>query len=275
MTEKTGGLGGSAPAATREGLLLAGVYGAPERITGCSTLEAPANVESVLLSGETRIGAWTYFNANCEMRNASVGRYCSIGQNVLINPREPVLGGLTTHPLAWDREGDEVGTMSTSPDYQQTVFTGPGDPGQQRPVVIEHDVWIGARAVISSGVTIGTGAVIGANSLVQDDVEPYTIVAGSPARVIRRRFDEPLVQRLMASRWWEYDLSALAERDYSDIPRFLDRLEAAKAEGRLEAYAQPSVVVEHERMATPKIFAHASRASSWLRRLYQLTRRAL
>jgi acetyltransferase-like isoleucine patch superfamily enzyme len=75
------------------------------------------------------------------------------------------------------------------------VFTGPGDPGKQRPVVIEHDVWIGARAVIASGVKIGTGAVIGANSLVQDDVEPYTIVAGSPARVIRRRFDDATIAR--------------------------------------------------------------------------------
>jgi acetyltransferase-like isoleucine patch superfamily enzyme len=274
MTEKTGGLEGSAPAATREGLLLAGVYGTPEQITGHSTLEPPTNVESVLLSGETQIGAWTYFNAQCEMTDASIGRYCSIGQNVLINPREPVLGGLTTHPLAWDRDGGEVGTMATSPDYRQTVFTGPGDPGKQRPVVIEHDVWIGARAVIASGVKIGTGAVIGANSLVQDDVEPYTIVAGSPARVIRRRFDDATIARLMASRWWEYDLSALPERDYSDIPVFLDRLEALKAGGEARSYAQPSVVVERERLVASRLLIYASRASSWLRRLHRWTRRA-
>ena len=65
------------------------------------------------------------------------------------------------------------------------------------------DVWIGQNAVILPGVHIGDGAIIGANSVVGSDVGPYTIVAGNPARILRKRFDDELVDLLLAFRWWD------------------------------------------------------------------------
>ena len=72
-----------------------------------------------------------------------------------------------------------------------------------RPVSIGNDVWIGARVIVLGGVTIGNGAVIGAGSVVTRDVPPYAVVAGTPARLIRYRFEEPVIRRLEELRWWD------------------------------------------------------------------------
>lgn len=69
-------------------------------------------------------------------------------------------------------------------------------------IVIGSDVWIGAKVTILSGVTIGDGAIIGAGSVVTKDVEPYTIAAGNPIQMIRKRFDDATIQKLLALRWW-------------------------------------------------------------------------
>ena len=69
--------------------------------------------------------------------------------------------------------------------------------------VIGNDVWIGQNAVILPGVNIGDGAIIGANSVVGSDVDPYTSVAGNPARVLRKRFDDELIDLLLQFKWWD------------------------------------------------------------------------
>ena len=72
-----------------------------------------------------------------------------------------------------------------------------------------NDVWIGSHAFIKGGIVIGNGAVIGAYSVVTKDVEPYSIVAGNPAKFIRKRFDNETISKLMESRWWELEDDAL------------------------------------------------------------------
>ena len=77
--------------------------------------------------------------------------------------------------------------------------------------VIGNDVWIGNGATIMPGVQIGDGAIIGTNSLVTKDVHPYTIVAGNPAREIRKRFDDETIQFLLQLKWWDWDISKITE----------------------------------------------------------------
>ncbi len=86
-----------------------------------------------------------------------------------------------------------------------------GHPATKGSVTIGNDVWIGTKAFILSGVTIGDGAVIGANSLVATDVEPYTIVAGNPAKVIRKRFNQETIDKLLKIKWWNWDIQRIKD----------------------------------------------------------------
>lgn len=142
-----------------------------------------------------------------------VGNFCSIAANVTL-----LLGG--GHNTAW---------VSTWPIRE--VFGLPGQyeqhPMYRGTTVIGNDVWIGRDAVIFDGVTIGHGAVIGTRALVTKDVRPYAIVAGVPAKEIRRRFTDEQVDALLEIAWWDWpDEKVLAEADAlngADISEFLAR----------------------------------------------------
>ena len=95
-----------------------------------------------------------------------------------------------------------------------------------KPIHIGHDVWIGYGAIIMDGVTIGTGAVVAAAAVVTKDVPPYAIVAGVPARIIRYRFDDDTIRRLLESRWWDFPEEFIATRlKFDDVKQCLDVLE--------------------------------------------------
>ncbi len=148
--------------------------------------------------GKPRIYSWG------EGGTFKIGAFCSIASGVKI-----YLGG--EHRVDW---------VTT---YPFTAFWAAahhikGHPKTKGDVIIGNDVWIGADAVILSGVTIGDGAVIGANAVVAKGIPPYTIVAGNPARVIRKRFDEKTIHHLLKIRWWEWE----DDRIKKYIPLLLD-----------------------------------------------------
>jgi chloramphenicol O-acetyltransferase type B len=160
--------------------------------------------------GSPRVHAWG------EGAVLRVGSYCSIADGVQI-----YLGG--EHRTDW------VSTFPFS-RFSEAARQIPGHPATKGDVTIGHDVWIGAEAVILSGISIGSGAVIGARAVVTRDVPPYAVAAGNPARVVRERFDEQTVQRLLAIRWWEWEddriEKALPMLLNPDISAFLDAAEA-------------------------------------------------
>jgi len=96
--------------------------------------------------------------------------------------------------------------------------------------VIGNDVWIGQNAVILPGVHIGDGAIIGANSVVGRNVEPYTIVAGNPAKALRKRFDDELTALLLRFKWWDKSIdeinSLIPILTCSDLDRVREELKA-------------------------------------------------
>ena len=124
-----------------------------------------------------------------------IGSFCSIacGAKFLFTSANHAMGSLSTYPFPifyddWGLDGDRV----------TDAWDNRGD------IVIGNDVWIGFEAAILSGVTIGDGAIVGARSVVTRDVPPYTIVGGTPARPIRRRFDGETIAALKRIRWWDW-----------------------------------------------------------------------
>ena len=89
---------------------------------------------------------------------------------------------------------------------------------------IGNDVWIGDRTVIMSGVKIGDGAIVAAGAVVTKDVPPYAVVGGVPARVIKYRFDEATIRRLLDLQWWKYDIADFGDVDWSDAPAAIEAI---------------------------------------------------
>jgi virginiamycin A acetyltransferase len=150
-----------------------------------------------------------------------VGRYCSIASSVRTALGNHPMDALTTHPAL----------------YERTFGVVDADIPLDELLVIEDDVWIGHNATILAGCKhIGRGAIIGAGSIVTRDVEPYSVMAGVPARKVRDRFAPELAQAIDKSRWWELDLSDLRKllierRDlvYHPTPESIERWCADKA----------------------------------------------
>lgn len=119
-----------------------------------------------------------------------IGAFCSIAKGVQI-----FLGG--EHRTEWI-------TTFPFPVFWKSALHIRGHPKTKGDVQIGNDVWIGQNAMLLSGVTIGDGAVIAAGAVVAGDVEPYTIVAGNPARLIRQRFSNEVIAQLLEIKWWTW-----------------------------------------------------------------------
>jgi acetyltransferase-like isoleucine patch superfamily enzyme len=145
-------------------------------------------------------GKYTYginnlniFYSNAEA-NLIVGKFCSIAPNVNI-----YLGG--NHRTDW---------VTTYPfgHINQNIFNnfnGHGLPSTKGNVIIGNDVWIGSNVTIMSGVTIGDGVVIANNSHVVKNAEPYSLVGGNPAKLIKYRFTKEQIEKLLEIKWWDWD----------------------------------------------------------------------
>ena len=175
----------------------------------CLVLETGTtiNVDTMCFDA-LRIGAMSYIRSGSQLRNVSeIGRFCSISNNVILGlergGRAHCLTGVTTNPFFLETAGAE-----------NHIWTMPA-------TTVGNDVWIGRDAIIMEGVTIGTGAVIGARSVVTKDVPAYAIVGGNPARLIRYRLSPELIAPLLESRWWEIDQADLRRLSLGNPQDFL------------------------------------------------------
>ena len=162
-------------------------------------------------------GKYSYcgFPITISDKASSVGNFSSIGKNVSI--------GLTQHPTNWlsshifqyipdkNLSGVELQEWQSS-----------------KPVHIGNDVWIGSYAIIMDGVKVNDGAIIAAGAVVTKDVPPYAIVGGVPAKIIRYRFDEKTIQRLLKTQWWAKDINEIKKLPFNDIEKCLEILEKTK-----------------------------------------------
>ncbi|MEX0409293.1 DapH/DapD/GlmU-related protein [Aquibium sp. LZ166] len=188
-------------------------------LKGCRLGRYVAVAERVILR-EVSVGDFSYFERHAEGIYTQIGKFCSIAANTRINALEHPLERATTHKISY-RPNEYFRYLGVDQDFRERR--------RAKKVSIGNDVWIGHGAVILPGVTVGDGAVVGANAVVTKDVSPYSIVGGAPARVIRMRFADDVVERLMRLAWWDWPLERLFEAvpdmQALEIGAFLDRWE--------------------------------------------------
>ncbi|WP_159479125.1 CatB-related O-acetyltransferase [Chryseobacterium sp. 18068] len=154
------------------------------------------------------IGDFSYISDGSVISETKMGKFCSIGPNVRIAPgKHPTHTFVSTHPAIY-----------SNPEYCMKNFQTKDHHNPKRNVLIGNDVWICANAIIADGITVGDGAIIAANAVVNSDVEPYSIVGGIPATFIRKRFNDEQINVLNTSKWWDQDVDWIEKN--SDI--FLD-----------------------------------------------------
>lgn len=180
-----------------------------------SEVHSTSKLESGTMFYYSKLDRHSFCGYDCDIAHAHIGSFVSIANNV-------VLGG-GRHPMEW------VGMSPVFYEGRDSVkakfSTHHREPSLR--VNINSDVWIGRSAIVLPGVEVGVGAVVGAGAVVTKSVPPYAIVAGNPARLIRYRFDQPIIKRLLASCWWEYGDDNLYRLGpyFNDVNKFLEIIE--------------------------------------------------
>ena len=169
--------------------------------SGYNRIHARSNVSN------TSIGRNTFVGLNCHLVNATIGSFCSIAHDVKVeDSTHPTNTFVSTSPVFYSIY-KQTGQSFVTKNLFNEFLTIEG-----RSCIIGNDVWIGANVLIKGGIRIGDGAIVAMGAVVTKDVEPYTIVAGVPAKPIRKRFSDSDIERLVESKWWECDDAVLRHK---------------------------------------------------------------
>jgi len=164
-----------------------------------STIHRTSVAEAGCQIVDSEMGRHSFCGYSCIILNSEIGAFCSIADQVYIGGSHHPMHFVSTSPVFLSHR-DSVKAKFSRHEYEQMLRT-----------VIGNDVWIGYGAKIRAGVTIGHGAVVGMGSVVTRDVPPYTIVAGNPAREIRKRFAPKVCMGLLKTEWWALSDEKLKE----------------------------------------------------------------
>ncbi|MFH0755876.1 MAG: CatB-related O-acetyltransferase [Bacteroidota bacterium] len=138
------------------------------------------------------VGAYTYIAPRTSIVYANIGKFCSIASDCSIGLASHSMGNISTSPLFTSRKNATGFQWVDSDTFDEYA-----------PVIVGNDVWIGTKVLVMGGVRIGHGVVVGAGSIVTHDLPDYSVAVGVPARVIKYRYEEQVIKRLLELRWWE------------------------------------------------------------------------
>lgn len=148
---------------------------------------------------------------DCIIIDTSIGRFCSISGNCEIGGASHSIDWVSTSPV-FNENKDQIKKKYSSHKYSTRKHTKIG-----------NDVWIGSKVLIKAGVIIDDGAVVGMGSVVTKDIPAYEIWAGNPAKLIRKRFNDDIISKLLEIKWWEFDDEKLYRysKYFNNVPKFL------------------------------------------------------
>lgn len=176
-----------------------------------SSIHKTSKVESGSQIVDVKMDRHSFCGYDCTLLNVNVGSFCSIADRVYIGGSAHPMHFVSTSPVFLSHR-DSVKTKFSKHDYSNLPKT-----------IVGHDVWIGYGAMVKAGVEIGHGAVVGMGAVVTRNVEPYSVVAGNPAREIRKRFSPEQCAALIASNWWDFDDERLSDAavNFPNVELFL------------------------------------------------------
>lgn len=220
-----------------------------------SVFEAPCSIKWMSVAHSLRLGAFSYAVSGYFFA-CQIGRYTSIGEQVQIGRGNHPTSWFSSSPVFYGPLGAIVDGVDSSRisgvDFAKLAaepFIHATPPARVEPVQIGNDVWIGHGVFVKPGIQIGDGAIVGAQAVVTRDVPPYAIVVGNPGRVIRYRFPDSVIQRLLALKWWNYSLESLRGIALDNIESALDVLESRLANGLATPFV-PKVITLDEFVQT-------------------------
>lgn len=177
-----------------------------------SKLGVNAKIYSPYKSIKSNIGNYTYIAENAKISNTNIGKFCSIGPNLISGWGIHPLNGISTHPMFYSTLKQNGITLSSVDKIDE-----------RKSISIGNDVFIGMNVSILDGVTIGDGAVIGAGAIVSKDIPSFAIAVGSPIRIIGYRFSETSIKDLLDVKWWDFEFEELQqiEENFFNVEEFL------------------------------------------------------
>jgi len=181
---------------------------------------------------ETILGDYSYVSNDCDLIYAEVGKFCSIASHVRINPGNHPLWRAALHHFTYRSR-----SYALAPEDDHEFFNW----RRSQKVILENDAWVGHGAILLPGVRIGIGSAVGAGAVVTKDVPPFTIVAGVPARVIRRRVTPEVESSLRRIGWWDWP----HERLIAAVDDFR-KLDAADFAAKYDSSKEKSFNARHE-----------------------------
>lgn len=171
------------------------------------------------------LGRYSCIERICTIQATTIGSFCALSWDLHIGGDNHDYKLLSTHPFFHNVSWGIATDKKYSDEYHEFEYS--------QPCIIGNDVWIGNNVCINRNVHIGDGCVIGAGSVITKDIEPYSVVVGVPGRVVRKRFSDDIIERLLKLQWWDFDVEILKNNlDLFKSPldeRILEKMEEIKA----------------------------------------------